>query len=76
MKSLPLFTLPSLLAAMLLLAACDKKEAPKAAGAAAPAGAAAKAAAKAADPMIVELSPEMTKAFRDRACHTSVCRSG
>ena len=64
MKSLPLFTLPSLLAAMLLLAACDKKEAPKAAGAAAPAGAAAKAAAKAADPMIVELSPEMTKAFR------------
>jgi cobalt-zinc-cadmium efflux system membrane fusion protein len=59
---LPVPTLPSLLLAMLLLSACDKKEAPN--NAANSASSAAKAAAKPADPMLVELTPEMTKAFR------------
>jgi membrane fusion protein, heavy metal efflux system len=63
MKPLPLSKLTVLLAATLLLSACDKKETPAAAGTAASAGSAAKAAAKPADPMVVELSPEMTKAF-------------
>jgi cobalt-zinc-cadmium efflux system membrane fusion protein len=63
MKPLPLSKLTVLLAATLLLSACDKKEMPAANGTAASAGSAAKAAAKPADPMVVELSPEMTKAF-------------
>ena len=61
MKPLHLLTFPTLLAVVLLLGACDKKEARSTKGADA---AAAKAAAKPADPMLVELSPEMTKAFR------------
>ncbi|MFM8465578.1 MAG: hypothetical protein ACKOA0_16060, partial [Burkholderiaceae bacterium] len=61
MKPLHLLTFPTLLAVVLLLGACDKKEAQSTKGADA---AAAKAAAKPADPMLVELSPEMTKAFR------------
>jgi len=61
MKPLPLSTLTALLVASLLLAACDKKESAPAAGST---GGATKAAAKPSDPMLVELSPEMTKAFR------------
>jgi cobalt-zinc-cadmium efflux system membrane fusion protein len=67
MKSLHSFNLPTpalslLLAATLLLTACDKKEAP--AAAANSAGGAANIAAKTTDPMLIELTPEMTKAFR------------
>jgi len=61
MKPLPLSTLTALLVASLLLAACDKKESAPAAGST---GGATKAAAKPSDPMLVELSLEMTKAFR------------
>lgn len=65
MKPLPSITLPSLLALTLVLAACDKKEAPAAAGATGATKSATPAApAKATDPMLVELSPEMTKVFR------------
>ncbi len=64
MKPLHLLTFPTLLAATLLLGACDKKDAQPTKGAADAAGAANKAPAKSADPMLVELTPEMTKSFR------------